>query len=63
VPIYEYICKSCGSRCTLDRLPRDGAKMRHLVPTSYKGVSRVCGVFRRDWGTVNFNRVPGGGRG
>jgi predicted nucleic acid-binding Zn ribbon protein len=57
MPIYEYVCKSCGAKCDLDRLPREGAKMRHLVE------GKVCGTFRRDWSSVNVNRVPGGGRG
>lgn len=55
---YLYTCASCGARCTLDRLPRTGAKMRHLVE------GKACGTFRRDWRaeSVSMSRVPGGGR-
>lgn len=55
-PVYDYICRNCGARTTLDRRPEDGADMRHLVE------GQVCGVFFRDWSTVSFTRVPGGGR-
>jgi predicted nucleic acid-binding Zn ribbon protein len=58
---YEYICKSCGSRTSLDRLPSEGADMRHLVE------GEVCGTFRRDWSSVsidlsNCRAVPRGNR-
>lgn len=53
---YEYVCKKCGATTELDRLPAEGASMRHMVD------GRVCGTFRRDWSTVAFTRVPGGGR-
>jgi hypothetical protein len=61
--VYDYICTNCGATTELDRLPKDNVPMRHLVPTKYEGVSRVCGTFRRDWSSINVNRVPGGGRG
>jgi hypothetical protein len=63
MPIYEYVCRSCGAKTELHRLPRDGVEMRHLVPIEeHPGVSRFCGTFRRDYSTINVNRVPGGGR-
>lgn len=60
--VYDYVCRTCGARTEFDRLPKEGTQMRHLVPTAYEGVSRVCGTFRRDWASVNTARVPGGGR-
>lgn len=51
MPIYDYVCKTCGAKTELDRLPKDGADMRHLVE------GRVCGTFRRDWKSVNVNTV------
>lgn len=57
MPTYAYRCRKCGAETTLDRLPKDGAVMRHMV------AGRICGTFRRDWSTVSFTRVPGGGRG
>lgn len=56
MPTYDYVCRTCGARTELDRLPEDGADMRHLVG------GQVCGVFLRDWSSVRMNRVPGGGR-
>lgn len=56
MPIYSYKCRTCGATTELDRLPAEGADMRHLVE------GRVCGTFRRDYTTVRFNRVPGGAR-
>lgn len=56
MPTYDYVCKKCGARAELDRLPKDGATMRHVVE------GRVCGTFRRDWRSIHMNRVPGGGR-
>jgi len=53
---YEYVCKSCGAKAELDRLPKDGGAFRHMVD------GRICGTFRRDWSSINVNRVPGGGR-
>jgi hypothetical protein len=62
--VFDYVCRTCGARTEFDRLPKEGAEMRHLVPIEgYKGVSRVCGTFQRSWASVNFNKVPGGGRG
>lgn len=55
MPIYEYRCKKCGASTELDRLPKEGVTMRHMVD------GRVCGSFLRVW-NANFNRVPGGGR-
>lgn len=49
MPVYVYVCKKCGAQAELDRLPKDGAKMRHVVE------GRVCGTFRRLW-QANFNR-------
>lgn len=67
MPKYDYICRTCGERTTLDRLPKDGVEMRHLVSLApkYEGVSRVCGTFRRDWSSIgllreNIRAVPRG---
>lgn len=57
MPTYDYVCRTCGARTELDRLPAEGADMRHLVE------GKVCGTFSRNYKTVNFNRVPGGARG
>jgi len=56
---YDYVCKTCGTTTTLDRLPADGAEMRHL-----KEGGTVCGTFRRVWTTnvnlANCRAVPRG---
>ncbi len=64
MPIYDYRCRTCGAETELDRLPAEGADMRHMVPVKgHEGVlSKVCGTFRRVYSTVNFNKVPGGAR-
>jgi hypothetical protein len=49
MPIYDYTCRSCGAGTELDRLPAEGADMRHLVE------GQVCGTFRRDWSSINVN--------
>lgn len=48
MPSYEYRCKKCGTTTELDRLPKDGVAMRHMVD------GRVCGTFRRVW-SANVN--------
>lgn len=59
MPTYSYQCRTCGEDIEVERLLVEDA--RHMVPTAYKGVSRVCGTLRRVW-SANFNKVPGGGR-
>ena len=54
--VFDYVCRTCGAKTELDRLPAEGVDMRHLVE------GKVCGAFRRDWTSINLNRVPGGGR-
>lgn len=49
--VYVYVCKKCGTTTELDRLPKDGAVMRHMVDR------KVCGTFRRDWSSINVNRA------
>lgn len=54
MPIYEYVCRKCGTHVEIAKL---------LVPNSRHMVDKkVCGTLRRVWGGTNFNRVPGGGR-
>lgn len=50
MPVFDYVCRSCGASTELDRLPTDGSEMRHL-----KEDGTVCGTFRRNWSSINVD--------
>lgn len=57
MPVYDYVCKTCGETTELNKLPAEGAVMRHVLPATKQGDGdyKVCGTFRRVWSTVNVN--------
>jgi hypothetical protein len=52
---YDYVCRSCGKEIESDTPLSEG--IRHII-----GDGVVCGLIRRNWKSINLNRVPGGGR-
>lgn len=46
MPIYDYICMTCGAKT---ELPQRKENTRHVVD------GEVCGTFRRNWASVNVN--------
>ena len=62
MPTYEYVCRGCGKTFETEELV-SGSEFRHMrEDLSITHPDAVCGVVTRNWASVNFNRVKGGGR-